>query len=64
MGEPNRLLTQEDVAAQLGLSPLTVGDMLRRGRLPGVKLGRLWRVRQSDLDAYIAALPYERPSEK
>jgi excisionase family DNA binding protein len=53
MPDNERLLTIEEVAARLQLSPLTVGDMLRDGRMPGFKLGRLWRVREEDLDRYI-----------
>jgi excisionase family DNA binding protein len=48
-----RLLTPDEVAGRLGLSPVTVGHMLRAGTLPGQKLGHLWRVRAADLDAYI-----------
>lgn len=53
------LLTPEDVAERLSLSPLTVGDMFRAGTLPGVKVGHLWRCRESDLDAYILALEWK-----
>lgn len=57
----DRLLSAKQVAERLGLSPLTVAEMMRDGRLPAVKLGRLPRVRTSDLDAYIAALPVMEP---
>lgn len=57
----DRLLSAKQVAERLGLSPLTVAEMMRDGRLPAVKLGRLPRVRTSDLDAYIAALPAMEP---
>jgi excisionase family DNA binding protein len=54
---PDRLLTPEQVADRLSLSVLTVRAWLRSGRLPGVKPGgRVWRVRESDLDAYIRGL--------
>ena len=39
------------VAERLHLSPITVGHMLRAGKLPGVKVLRLWRVREAALDA-------------
>lgn len=56
-GGPERLLTPEQVAERLGLSVLTVRDWLRSGRLPGVKPGgRVWRVREHDLDEYIRRL--------
>jgi excisionase family DNA binding protein len=48
-----RLLTVEDVAERLALSPFTVANMLRAGTLPGMKVGHLWRVPVADLDAYI-----------
>ncbi len=51
-----RLLSIEDVAERLGLSPVTVGDKLRAGELPGFHLGRYWRVREADLDAYVREL--------
>jgi excisionase family DNA binding protein len=55
---PDTLLTPEEAAARLHLSPITVKKWLRAGRLPGVKLGGkgLWRVRESDLAAYIDRL--------
>jgi excisionase family DNA binding protein len=51
-----RLLTPTETAERLGISPLTVAHMLRAGRLPGVKVGRLWRIREADLDEYVRAL--------
>jgi excisionase family DNA binding protein len=56
-GTPERLLTPEQVAERLCLSVLTVRAWLRAGTLPGVKPGgRLWRVREVDLDEYIRGL--------
>ena len=56
-GVPERLLTPDQVAERLSLSVLTVRAWLRSGRLPGVKPGgRVWRMRESDLDAYIRGL--------
>jgi len=50
-----RLLTPNEVAERLALSPVTIGHMLRAGTLPGQKLGHLWRIRAADLDTYIVA---------
>jgi excisionase family DNA binding protein len=50
------LLTPEQVATRLKLKPRTVREMLRSKELPGVKLGILWRIRESSLDDYIRAL--------
>ena len=56
MNEPERLLDREAIAERLCLSPVTVGHMLRAGKLPGLKLGGVWRVRSRDLDEYIRQL--------
>jgi excisionase family DNA binding protein len=53
-----RLLTPEQVAARLQLSPITIIHWLRAQKLPGVKLGgKLWRVRESDLLQPSSKLP-------
>ena len=50
-------VTPEQVAQRLSLSVLTVRAWLRSGRLPGVKPGgKVWRVREADLDEYIRGL--------
>lgn len=58
-----RLLAPEEVAERLGLSPVTVGHMLRAGKLPGVKVLRLWRVREAALDDYIRSLEAPTPAQ-
>ena len=48
-----RLLTPEQVSARLQLSEITILHWLRAKKLPGVKLGKRWRVRESDLRQFI-----------
>lgn len=55
MNADEKLLTPTEAAERLGLSPVTVGHMLRAGTLPGQKVGHLWRVRAADLAEYIVA---------
>lgn len=50
----HELLTCEEAATYLRVHPRTVGRLLKAGRLPGVKVGRQWRLRKADLDAYLA----------
>jgi len=50
-----KLLTPKEVAERLGVSLETVGSYLRAGKLPGQKVGALWRTRERDLNEYIAA---------
>jgi excisionase family DNA binding protein len=52
----DRLLTEVEVSERLGISLLSARNRMRRRQLPVTKLGRLNRVRESDLDAYIARL--------
>lgn len=50
------LLTVEEVADILRLTIRTVQGYIRAGDIPSVRLGhRTVRVRQSDLDAYLAS---------
>ncbi len=46
-------LTVEEAAARLKVLPKTVRIWLREGRLPGVKLGRHWRIAASTIDKVI-----------
>lgn len=49
------LLTQEQAAEVLGVTPRYVRDMRARNVLPYVKVGKLVRFRRSDLVAFIEA---------
>jgi excisionase family DNA binding protein len=48
-----RLLSPNNVAERLNISPLTVRRWLKAGKLKGVRLGRLWRVLERDLEAFL-----------
>lgn len=50
-----RLLTLAEAADQLHVSERTVQRIIGRGELAIVRIGRQIRVRQADLDAYVAA---------
>ena len=43
----------EDIAEILGFKEKTVREWLRTGKLKGKKVGRLWRVKESDLEEFI-----------
>ena len=51
----DELLTTEQAAAILQLTPKTIKDWLRAGKLTGYKMGRLWRVTEAALEALIQA---------
>ena len=45
----DKLLTLEEVAAYLRLNRFTVYRMAERGELPGAKIARRWRFRESSI---------------
>jgi excisionase family DNA binding protein len=47
------LLTASEVADLLRVSSMTVYRLIRSGELPAVRVGRSYRVRREDLDAYL-----------
>ncbi|MGH8066992.1 MAG: helix-turn-helix domain-containing protein [Candidatus Entotheonellia bacterium] len=52
-----RLFSVEDTAERLGMSKWTITDWIKAGRLKGTKIGKFWRVRESDLEAFITNPP-------
>ncbi len=48
-----KIYTPEMAAELLHVSPLTLRNWLRSGRLTGVKIGRQWRIRESDLTSFL-----------
>jgi excisionase family DNA binding protein len=52
-----RLFNVKEVAERMGVSHYTILDWLRLGGLKGQKYGRSWRVREADLEAFIANPP-------
>lgn len=49
------LLTTQQAAALLGVTHRTIHDMCRNHRLPWLRIGRQYRFRPRDLDAWLAA---------
>lgn len=49
----NEILTTEEVAKFLKMSPQTIWRWINQGKMPAFKLGGVWRVRKSDLDKMI-----------
>lgn len=49
------LLTSQQVGDFLGLHPKVVERKTKRGEIPGFKIGKFWRYRASELDAWITA---------
>jgi len=47
---PERYLTPEEAASRLRVNPRTVRRWLRTRKLKGLKVGKLWRVKEADLE--------------
>jgi excisionase family DNA binding protein len=58
-----QLLTPEQVAERLQISRWTVMDYLRSGKLKGHKVGRLWRIKEQDLEDFLEGEPTEEDLE-
>lgn len=50
---PDKLLTTEQVSDILQVHPFTVLKYIKQGKLKGIKLGRVWRIREKDVDNFI-----------
>ena len=50
---PDKLLTSEQVSEILQVHPFTVLKYLKSGKLKGIKLGRVWRIRESDVERFL-----------
>lgn len=52
---PTALLTVAEVADMFRVSSMTVYRLIRNGELPAVRVGRSYRVSETDLQAYLEA---------
>ncbi|MGH7538137.1 MAG: helix-turn-helix domain-containing protein [Gemmatimonadales bacterium] len=58
MASPNspsgpRFLTALEVAERMRVSKMTVYRLIRSGKLPAVRVGKSFRVREEDVDKYL-----------
>ena len=53
--ERARFLTVAEVAGQLRVSTMTVYRLLKAGQLASVRVGKSYRVREDDVDRYLAS---------
>jgi excisionase family DNA binding protein len=48
-------VTVGEVARQLRVSNMTVYRLINAGDLPAIRVGKSYRIREEDLDAYLAS---------
>ena len=49
----DRLLTVGEVAAMMRVSNMTVYRLIKAGQLPAIRVGKNYRIRESDMDRYL-----------
>lgn len=52
-GTGSEIMTLEEVAAYLRLTPQTIYKWAQEGKIPAAKLGKEWRFRRSILDRWV-----------
>jgi excisionase family DNA binding protein len=52
--EGDRLLTVAEVAATMRVSNMTVYRLIKNGDLPALRVGKNYRIRESDVDVYLS----------
>ena len=58
-----KLMDVTDAAAYFGLTEFTIRKMAREGEIPAAKIGRAYRFRKEDIDAFIKK-QYEKVKNK
>lgn len=53
--ERTRFLTVAEVASELRVSTMTVYRLIKAGQLAAVRVGKSYRVREEDVDRYLAS---------
>ena len=48
-----KLMTVKEVADYLRVKPSTVYDWAKQGKIPAVKIGRLWRFGREEIEAWV-----------
>ena len=51
--EESDLLTLREVADHFRITTATLRSLIGRGDIKAVKIGRLWRIRQTEIDRYM-----------
>ena len=51
----DRLLTVAEVAATMRVSTMTVYRLIKAGELAALRVGKNYRIRESDVDRYLSA---------
>ena len=51
----DQLLTVSEVATLMRVSNMTVYRLIKAGQMPAIRVGKNYRIRESDVDLYLSA---------
>ena len=49
----SELMTVQEVAEYLRVKPSSIYEWAKNGKIPGVKVGRLWRFKREQIDEWL-----------
>ena len=58
------ILTVEELHGYLKIPKPTLYSLAQSGRIPAAKVGKHWRFRRSDIDAWLKAQQWNRPLQR
>ena len=61
--QPRLLLTVTEAGELLGVKRTLMYELIKTGLIPTVQIGRLRRIRPSDLESYVASLAAVQPND-
>lgn len=59
-----RLLTVGEVAQTMRVSNMTIYRLIKSGQLPAIRVGKNYRIRESDMNRYLAERSVNPPNGK
>lgn len=57
--QPDAVMTIDELADYLKISKSTLYHLVRRGEVPGTKIGRHWRFHRSTIEAWMSGRDHE-----
>lgn len=59
-----KLMTLQEVAEYLQIKDRTIYQWVQQGKIPGFKLGNVWRFRREDIDLWIEERKRDTPRSR
>jgi PTS system nitrogen regulatory IIA component len=61
---PEKLMTLAEVAEYLQIKERTIYQWAQQGKIPGFKLGNIWRFKRDDIELWIEERKRDTPRKK